>query len=61
MEFEKDLKSLINVHCLENESNTPDWILAQYINKCLIAYNTATLQRDNWYGSHPSPTKKKVV
>jgi hypothetical protein len=48
--FTKELETLINKHSLENESNTPDWILAQYIRNCLNAWNTATQARDKWYG-----------
>lgn len=47
--FHKDLEDLINVHCLENESNTPDFILAEYILCCLRNYNDATKKRDEWY------------
>ena len=39
----------------ENESNTPDFILAQYLESCLTAFNTATQQRENWYGRDPRP------
>jgi hypothetical protein len=50
MSFEKELQSLINCHSKENESNTPDFILAQYMQACLNAFNTATTQREAWYG-----------
>ena len=49
--FEKELESLINKHSKENESNTPAFILAQYIAGCLAAFNTAVQQRENWYDS----------
>ena len=54
--FEKELLELINRHSMENASNTPDYILAQYMEACLTAFNTATQQRENWYGRDPSPT-----
>jgi hypothetical protein len=50
-EFRKELEGLINSHSQENESNTPDWILAQYILKSLDAFNQATRQRERWYSS----------
>ncbi len=53
--FQEELRSLINKCCKENESNTPDFILAQYLESCLTAFNTATQQRDNWYGRDPRP------
>ena len=54
--FEKELESLINKHSLENESNTPDYILAQYLISCLSAFTQATQQRENWYGRDPRPS-----
>lgn len=48
--FRKELESLINKYSKENGSNTPDFILAEYLEDCLKAYNRAINQRDNWYG-----------
>ena len=36
--FIKDLAIVINVHNRENVSNTPDFILAQYLYNCLRAF-----------------------
>lgn len=41
-DFKKDLAKLINCYSRENLSNTPDYILAEYINDCLNAYEKAT-------------------
>ena len=60
MNFEQELKSLINKHSLENASNTPDFILAQYTLKCLDAFVVATQQRENWYGRDPRPTLVEI-
>lgn len=49
-DFEKELTSLINRYSRENRSDTPDFILAQYIDNCLTAFDVATLRRDQWYG-----------
>ena len=57
MDFKKELENLINCHSLENESNTPDFILAGYIKNCLHAFTEATQQRENWYGRDPRPTE----
>lgn len=54
--FEKELENLINRHSKENESNTPDFILAQYICGCLATFNVAVQQRENWYGRDPRPS-----
>lgn len=48
--LQQDVEAAINHHSAENESNTPDWILAQYLLACLAAFNTAVQQRENWYG-----------
>lgn len=53
--FEKELEILINRHCVENASNTPDFILAQYMKACLLAFETATQQRETWHGRDPRP------
>ena len=45
-EFEQDLRRLINKHCVENLSNTPDFILAEYLSSCLYAFNFATNRRE---------------
>lgn len=47
--FEKALENLINEYSKEDESNTPDFLLAQYIMGCLGAYNRAVKARDIWY------------
>ncbi len=56
-EFERELANLINRHSMENASNTPDYILAQYLLGCLGAFTAATQQRETWYGrdARPSP------
>ena len=54
--FEKAVEDVINRHSAENDSNTPDFILAQYLMGCLQAYNTATQQRETWYGRDPRPS-----
>ena len=53
MNFEKELERLINCHSLENESDTPDYILAEYIQDCLDAFRNAVKTRDKWWGFIP--------
>ena len=45
-----ELGGLLNRHSLENNSNTPDMILAEYMLGCLAAFETAIQQRETWYG-----------
>ena len=48
--FEQELAELINRHSLEGESNTPDFILAEYLKNCLNAFTEASTHRERWYG-----------
>ena len=57
--FEKELEGLINRYSKENASNTPDFVLAQYLISCLAAYNIAIQQRETWYGRDARPTLDK--
>lgn len=52
-EFLKNLRSLINCNSLENISNTPDFILAEFLEDCLIALNKAINKREEWYDRQP--------
>lgn len=49
MEFQKELEALINKHSKESDSDTPDFILAEYISGCLNSYANAVNARDSWY------------
>lgn len=54
-EFERELTSLLNRHSQENESNTPDYILARYLNGCLRLFNATVNSRSDWYGRRDRP------
>jgi len=60
MDFEKALTGLINKYSMESASNTPDFILAQYMSSCLLAFETATQQRETWYGRDSRPSMKVI-
>jgi len=49
-ELEIKLKELLNCESEENQSDTPDWILAWYMLSCLDAFNRAVREREAWYG-----------
>ena len=49
-DFKRELTTLLNRYSIENNSDTPDFILAEYILKSLEAFETATKIRDEWYG-----------
>jgi hypothetical protein len=52
-----DIENAINSHSAENSSDTPDFILAQYLVRCLEAFDQAIRQRDIWYGNSQRPSK----
>lgn len=63
--FEKELQALINVNSVENESDTPDFLLAMLVADTLKTYNKIVRARDDWYGftpwgnkRSPNPTEK---
>jgi hypothetical protein len=53
-EFRERLRHLLNTASAENASNTPDFILADFLHRCLRAYNAAVVTRDEWY-KRPGP------
>jgi hypothetical protein len=48
-EFRKELEHLINRCSEENGSNTPDFILADFLVAALAAFDAAVVRRDKWY------------
>jgi len=50
VKFQKDLKDIINRNCVENGSNSPDFMLAEYIVMCLKAFTKTSRRREKWYG-----------
>lgn len=52
-EFKKELELLINKYSKENDSNTPDFILARYLNAVLDNFSAAVNEREQWYGRCP--------
>ena len=49
-EFQKELEDLLNRHCKENGSNTPDFILSEYLMECLRNFDRCVSRRTDWYG-----------
>lgn len=48
--FIEELRVLINRHSRENDSDTPDHILSEYLSACLDAFEQGVRMRDKWYG-----------
>lgn len=58
--FELELRNLINKHSEENKSNTPDFILAKFMNSSLEAFNAATKQRTLWMDHSVRANMKQI-
>lgn len=48
--LQEEIRAAINRVSAENGSNTPDFILAQFLTSCLQAFDTASRAREKWYG-----------
>ena len=48
--LEKELAHILNCYSEENRSDTPDWILANYLIDCLDAFNGAMFSREIYNG-----------
>lgn len=49
-EFKSELRALLNRFSAENGSNTPDYILADYLFLCLMNFDNAVIGRSIWWG-----------
>jgi hypothetical protein len=58
--FRKELEVLINKNSLENGSDTPDFILAEYLAACLAAFDATIGKREKWYGREVGDWAKVV-
>lgn len=48
--FKQELAAVINKYSMERGSNTPDFILADYLADCLAAYEHMLGSKNLWYG-----------
>jgi hypothetical protein len=53
--FEDELVCLLNKYSKENDSNTPDFVLAEYVRQSLSAFAFAVVAREEWYGRGFAP------
>ncbi len=47
--FESELEKLLNKYSIENESDTPDFILSKYIMRSLKTWKESIEERDLYY------------
>lgn len=52
--FKQELTDLVNRHSIENHSNTPDYIIAEYLVMCYGAFCAAVSARDVHEGKEVS-------
>lgn len=48
--FRDELENIINSYSKENGSDTPDFILADYLAECLEVFDRTMARREKWYG-----------
>lgn len=49
MNFREELEILLNKRNKENGSNTPDFILARFLDDCLSTFDLCVNARTSWY------------
>lgn len=54
-EIVRDIAHVVNKYSLEQESQTPDYILAEYMLKSLSDLNRLMRDRDYWYYGSVDP------
>lgn len=57
--FGQELSALINSYSLENRSDTPDFILAAFLENVLEDWNRATRARTEWF--KPTENKEELI
>ncbi|HXI77941.1 MAG TPA: hypothetical protein VNH21_12435 [Steroidobacteraceae bacterium] len=50
--FRREVETVINRYSRENSSDTPDFILAEYLTDCLAAFDKGVRERERWYGRY---------
>ena len=48
--FKHELTALLNKYSLEGGSDTPDFLLADYLVQCLAVFDVTIAHREAWYG-----------
>lgn len=51
--LEEELRAILNRASRENKSDTPDFILSNFMMKCLETYEQTVKERDQWFGIDP--------
>lgn len=59
--FRQKLEEAINCLSMEGGSDTPDFILAEFLGNCLEAFDRAVSRRKEWYGDSPDKVLRIVT
>lgn len=54
-DLRSEIQTTLNRHSAENGSNTPDFVLADYLLACLEAFDRTVRARESWYGRTDAP------
>ncbi len=57
-ELRKDIERVVNRASAENGSNTPAFILAEYLVDCLTMFDKAVNRREEWCGRRRDGTAR---
>jgi len=57
-DLQTDIALLLNRYSREQDSNTPDFILAEYMVACLCAFELASNRREVWYDVEHKPDER---
>lgn len=57
IEFEKQLETLINQHCIDNMLQTPDYLIANKVVSDLKQEAKFILEREKWHGREPKEAR----
>jgi len=49
-QFMRELAQVVNRNGAERHSNTPDFVLGEFLFECMAAFDRATVAREKWYG-----------
>lgn len=49
----EELRGLLNRYSCDGDSNTPDFILVNYLIGCLNSYKEAVKDTAKWFGNNP--------
>ena len=55
-----EISRLLNRHSRENVSNTPDFLLANYLHGCLEVFEKTVNDREFWYGRKTDPIQLDI-